>query len=172
MRICWRHVPIYGDATEIQAIHKGFLRSISIPISTSMVAFSHHKATPKEHYIDNTYLTGDQFTSNSSVEMHSNALYRGCQCLELDIWDGDIADDGLPRAAVWHGHTTMTSKILFKDFIKAPPQHVSIDFVVQKLFLYRSYPEVMVEQLVRILGKNLCIRKEKSLDGLLPPPWK
>jgi hypothetical protein len=66
----------------------------------------------------------------------------------------------------------MTSKILFKDFIKAPPQHVSIDFVAQKLFLYRSYPEVMVEQLVRILGKTLCIRKEKSLDGLLPPPWK
>jgi hypothetical protein len=66
----------------------------------------------------------------------------------------------------------MTSKILFKDSIKAPPQHVSIDFVVQKLFLYCSYPEVMVEQLVRILGKNLCIRKEKSLDGLLPPPWK
>jgi hypothetical protein len=43
------------------------------------------------------------------------------------------------------------------------PQHVSIDFVVQKLFLYRSYPEVMVEQLVRILGKNLCIRKETHL---------
>jgi hypothetical protein len=51
----------------------------------------------------------------------------------------------LARAAVWHGHTTMTSKILFKDFIKAPPQHVSIDFVVQKLFLYRSYLEVMAE---------------------------
>ena len=62
-----------------------------------MVAFSHHKATSKEHYIDNTYSTGDQFTSNSSVEMHSKALYRGCQCLELDIWDGDIADDGLPE---------------------------------------------------------------------------
>ena len=76
----------------------------------------------------------------------------------------------LARAAVWHGQTTMTSKILFKAFIKAPPHHVSIDFVLQKLFLYRSYPEHMVEQLVRILGKKLCIRKEKSLDGLLPPP--
>jgi hypothetical protein len=34
---------IYGDATDIQAIHKGFLGSISIPIPTFMVAFSHHK---------------------------------------------------------------------------------------------------------------------------------
>jgi hypothetical protein len=30
----------------------------------------------------------------------------------------------------------MTSMILFKDIIKAPPQHVSIDFVVGKSFLY------------------------------------
>jgi hypothetical protein len=57
----------------------------------------------------------------------------------------------------------MTSKILFKDFIKASPQQVSIDFVIQKLFLYHSYPEVMVEQLVGILGNNLCIRKETHL---------
>jgi hypothetical protein len=40
---------IYGDATEIQAISKGFLGSISIPISTSTVAFA-HKATPEGHY--------------------------------------------------------------------------------------------------------------------------
>jgi hypothetical protein len=64
-----------------------------------------------------------------------------------------------------------------QDFVQGfhqgttPTRFASIDFVVPKLFLYRSYPEVMVEQLVRILGKKLCIRKEKSLDGLLPPPW-
>jgi hypothetical protein len=29
----------------------------------------------------------------------------------------------------------MTSKILFKDIIKALPQHVSVDFVVRKSFL-------------------------------------
>lgn len=51
----------------------------------------------------NTYLTGDQLTSSSSVDMYSNALYRGCRCLELDVWDGDLGDDGLPRPVVWHG---------------------------------------------------------------------
>lgn len=51
----------------------------------------------------NTYLTGDQFRSHSSVDMYSSALYRGCRCLELDIWDGDYGSDGIPRAVVWHG---------------------------------------------------------------------
>lgn len=51
----------------------------------------------------NTYLTGDQFRSNSSVEQYLNALYRGCRCLELDIWDGDIGSDCIPRPVVWHG---------------------------------------------------------------------
>jgi hypothetical protein len=52
----------------------------------------------------NTYLTGDQLTSHSSVEMYSNALYRGCRCLELDIWDGDWElPSGTPIPVVWHG---------------------------------------------------------------------
>jgi phosphatidylinositol phospholipase C delta len=56
----------------------------------------------------NTYLTGDQLTSHSSVDMYSNALYRGCRCLELDVWDGDLGEDGLPKPVVWHGYVGTT----------------------------------------------------------------
>jgi hypothetical protein len=52
----------------------------------------------------NTYLTGDQLTSNSSIDMYSNALYRGCKCLELDVWDGGLSGDDGPVPVVWHGY--------------------------------------------------------------------
>lgn len=51
----------------------------------------------------NTYLTGDQLASNSSIDMYSTALYRGCKCLELDVWDGGYSTNGDPVPVVWHG---------------------------------------------------------------------
>lgn len=51
----------------------------------------------------NTYLTGDQFQSRSSVEMYMNALYRGCRCLELDCFDGLRDTKNRPMPLVYHG---------------------------------------------------------------------
>mmetsp|Transcript_31306 Transcript_31306/g.41604 ORF Transcript_31306/g.41604 Transcript_31306/m.41604 type:complete len:653 (+) Transcript_31306:238-2196(+) len=123
----------------------------------------------------NTYLTGDQLASQSSVEMYMYALYRGCRCVELDTWDGDYDAHGVPIPIVYHGRT-MTTKITFSDIIEAVKVFLNFNSesypIIFSLENHCSIPfqEVMAKQLLDILGDYLYIPSEASLKGALPSP--
>ncbi|XP_059380613.1 1-phosphatidylinositol 4,5-bisphosphate phosphodiesterase delta-1a isoform X2 [Carassius carassius] len=82
--------------------HKPIYQDMHQPLNHYFISSSH-----------NTYLMEDQLKGPSSTEAYIKALIKSCRCVELDCWDGA---NGEP--VIYHGHT-LTSKVLFKDVIKA-----------------------------------------------------
>ncbi|XP_055373041.1 1-phosphatidylinositol 4,5-bisphosphate phosphodiesterase gamma-1 [Condylostylus longicornis] len=130
---------------------------------------------PMSHYwiasSHNTYLTGDQFSSESSIEAYARALRMGCRCIELDCWNGP---DNLPH--IFHGHT-MTSKIKFIDVIKTIKEHafVTSDFPVilsieQNCSLEQQ--RNMAQALIDVFGDMLLVQRVDRNETYLPSPYQ
>lgn len=134
----------------------------------------HHDMTaPLQHYFiytgHNSYLTGNQLSSDCSDIPIINALERGVRGIELDLWPNSAKDE----VHVLHGRTLTTPVRLDKCF-KSIKQHAFVKspypvIVTLEDHLTPSLREKVAEMAIQIFGELLYYPEPGCFD-VFPSP--
>ena len=120
--------------------------------------------------VNYSYLSGNQYNSESSVECYIRVLRSGCRCIELDCWDGP---DGQP--IITHGRTLCTC-IRFIDVIKVIKDHAFVtsewvwlvcnfSYTITLLYIHR-YPVILsIEEHCSIPQQQFMAKQLKEVFG-------